>query len=430
MWLKMWCISTVVWFVLFPLQIWLLACKPFSDASDPPPEPRIKSSYSFGKTFLGLDKCNACIGTSMCKKFFKDEIRFENWLCPRLKLPSDYLQSYSGNYTDDSESWRQVEISRLMSKHQHDLSDKRICASISKIKSCSIEQVLMKTERFRKWSLAKRLTPDLVQGLPSPILRCPSQRLLDRIVRRYAEVLDAGSVFMDHFTDRDKMRLLYTLSINAHPIVLQIFPGSEGWPFPKYLGACGRLIVSTSTIPLKEFYNSTAEVAADLGYQLLRIIKSMRSNDMNYLFYFTHIEKDTFGVFSDGRLFIKNSSTVGIIDMQEGYPKIFPEVEHKDIFGCLAANFEAKFPSCDSVSEKQNLVMVCKDVLPELLRDKFSNSTQQKINQTLKLCMDTALPDHQTMNAGEALMDLLQPLRTCEPQFAYRYPDCKYNDQY
>ncbi|XP_069060289.1 divergent protein kinase domain 2B isoform X2 [Pleurodeles waltl] len=318
MWLKMWCISTVVWFVLFPLQIWLLACKPFSDASDPPPEPRIKSSYSFGKTFLGLDKCNACIGTSMCKKFFKDEIRFENWLCPRLKLPSDYLQSYSGNYTDDSESWRQVEISRLMSKHQHDLSDKRICASISKIKSCSIEQVLMKTERFRKWSLAKRLTPDLVQGLPSPILRCPSQRLLDRIVRRYAEVLDAGSVFMDHFTDRDKMRLLYTLSINAHPIVLQIFPGSEGWPFPKYLGACGRLIVSTSTIPLKEFYNSTAEVAADLGYQLLRIIKSMRSNDMNYLFYFTHIEKDTFGVFSDGRLFIKNSSTVGIIDMQEG----------------------------------------------------------------------------------------------------------------
>eukprot|EP00069_Balaena_mysticetus_P011391 bmy_07124T0 len=60
-----------------------------------------------------------------------------------------------------------------------------------------------------------------LQGLPSPLLRCPSQRLLDRVVRRYAEVADAGSIFMDHFTDRDKLRLLYTLAVNAHPILLQ-----------------------------------------------------------------------------------------------------------------------------------------------------------------------------------------------------------------
>lgn len=60
------------------------------------------------------------------------------------------------------------------------------------------------------------------QGLSSPMLRCPSQRLLDRIVRRYAEVPDAGSIYMDHLTDRDKLRLLYTLSVNSHPILLQV----------------------------------------------------------------------------------------------------------------------------------------------------------------------------------------------------------------
>lgn len=64
--------------------------------------------------------------------------------------------------------------------------------------------------------------PAPLQGLPSPFLRCPSQRLLDRVVRRYAEVADAGSIFMDHFTDRDKLRLLYTLAVNAHPILLQV----------------------------------------------------------------------------------------------------------------------------------------------------------------------------------------------------------------
>ncbi|XP_075445888.1 inactive serine/threonine-protein kinase TEX14 isoform X3 [Ascaphus truei] len=160
------------------------------------------------------------VGSESRKSFAEN--RFHSWLAPHLQLPSDYLQSYSGNYTDDGESWRPVEISRLTSKYQHDLSDKRICNSFSPLKTCTIERVLKKTERFQKWTKAKRLTPELVQGLPSPFLRCPSQRLLDRIVRRYAEVFDAGSVYMTHFTDRDKLRLLYTLSVNVHPIVLQI----------------------------------------------------------------------------------------------------------------------------------------------------------------------------------------------------------------
>lgn len=57
------------------------------------------------------------------------------------------------------------------------------------------------------------------------------------MVRRYAEVADAGSIFMDHFTDRDKLRLLYTLAVNAHPILLQVrgdsppqpWGGGSGW---------------------------------------------------------------------------------------------------------------------------------------------------------------------------------------------------------
>lgn len=69
----------------------------------------------------------------------------------------------------------------------------------------------------------------LHQGLSSPMLRCPSQRLLDRIVRRYAEVPDAGSIYMDHLTDQDKLRLLYTLSVNSHPILLQVGTICPSW---------------------------------------------------------------------------------------------------------------------------------------------------------------------------------------------------------
>jgi hypothetical protein len=61
-----------------------------------------------------------------------------------------------------------------------------------------------------------------IQGLAPPLLRCPSQRLLDRVVRRYAEVVDVGSVQMKHFSERDKLRLLYTLAVNQQPLILQV----------------------------------------------------------------------------------------------------------------------------------------------------------------------------------------------------------------
>lgn len=56
------------------LQVWLLCFMLLLVASDPSPVTQAKS-YSFGRQFLGLDKCNACVGTSICKKFFKEEIR-------------------------------------------------------------------------------------------------------------------------------------------------------------------------------------------------------------------------------------------------------------------------------------------------------------------------------------------------------------------
>ncbi|XP_004283442.1 divergent protein kinase domain 2B isoform X1 [Orcinus orca] len=403
-----------------------------SSPASPSPSlvPRVRTSYNFGRTFLGLDKCNACIGTSICKKFFKEEIRFDNWLASRLGLIPDDLPSYPVNYSDDFKTWRPVEISRLVSKHQNEISDRRICASAAAPKTCSIERVLRKTGRFQKWLQAKRLTPDLVQGLPSPLLRCPSQRLLDRVVRRYAEVADAGSIFMDHFTDRDKLRLLYTLAVNAHPILLQIFPGAEGWPLPRYLGSCGRFLVSTSTSPLQEFYGAPADQAADLAYQLLGVLESLRSNDLNYFFYFTHVDVDMFGIFNNGHLFIRDASALGVIDRQEGSQAASRAGENKDIFSCLVSGCQTELPSCDTIPEKQSLVLVCGQVLPPLLQAKFPSPLQEEIDAELARCGEGTQPDPEVLQAASRLKDILRPLRTCDPRFAYRYPDCKYNDKF
>ncbi|NXH51645.1 DIA1R protein, partial [Rhabdornis inornatus] len=270
----------------------------------------------------------------------------------------------------------------------------------------------------------------LSQGLPSPMLRCPSQRLLDRIVRRYAEVPDAGSIYMDHLTDRDKLRLLYTLAVNSHPILLQIFPDVEGWPFPRYLGSCGRLVVSASTRPLRDFFSSAPEMAADLALQLLAVLRSMATNDLNYFFYFTHVDAGTFGVFSNGHLFIRDASTLGIIDKEEGSQLIDGQQEYKDIFSCLTVDCQSPFVPCDSIREKHSLVMVCQDLLPKLLAGKFLAPVQERIDTFLHHCAHGLGDNHSANEAMAELAEILKPLRSCDSRFAYRYPDCRYSDKY
>lgn len=88
---------------------------------------------------------------------------FDNLMTSHLRPPPQDLTSYAANYSDDSKTWRPVEVSRLVSKYQSEISDRKICASASAPKTCSIERILRKTGRFQKWLQAKRLTPDLVQ---------------------------------------------------------------------------------------------------------------------------------------------------------------------------------------------------------------------------------------------------------------------------
>ncbi|XP_041115909.1 divergent protein kinase domain 2B-like [Polyodon spathula] len=171
-----------------------------------------------------------------------------------VEIPS-YKKSYPGNYTDDSENWRLVVVSHLLTKYNHDVTDMNICTSAAKGVTRSIENMLRSTRRFQKWTSSNLLTPNLVQGLSRPMLRCPSQSLLDRIVHCYTKVLDEGSILMKHFTDHDKLRLLYTLAVNQHPIMLQntLITG----PFVRYYRSCGRMMVSVSASPIRQFYSSS-----------------------------------------------------------------------------------------------------------------------------------------------------------------------------
>lgn len=231
--------------------------------------------------------------------------------------------------------------------------------------------------------------------------------------------------------ERAASRSFFCLILSSFLLLAwQIFPGAEGWPLPKYLGSCGRFLVSTSTSPLQEFYGAPPDQAADLAYQLLGVLESLRSNDLNYFFYFTHVDADMFGIFNNGHLFIRDASALGVIDRQEGSQAASGAGDNKDIFSCLVSGCQTKLPSCDTIPEKQNLVLVCSQVLPLLLQAKFPSPVQEEIDAELTRCADGTRPDPEVLGAASRLKDILRPLRTCDPRFAYRYPDCKYDDKF
>lgn len=70
--------------------------------------------------------------------------------------------------------------------------------------------------------------------------------------------------------------------------------------------------------PLRSLFSSPLERRADIAYQLLHITQSLSSNSLQFSFFYTNISGDTFGILDDSRVFIVDTSTIGIIDLKEG----------------------------------------------------------------------------------------------------------------
>lgn len=97
-----------------------------------------------------------------------------------------------------------------------------------------------------------------------------------------------------------------------------MFPGTEGWPFLRYHGSCGRMMVCAGSKPLRSLFSSPLERRADIAYQLLHITQSLSSNSLQFSLFYTSLSEDMFGTLDDNRVFIVDASTIGIIDLQEG----------------------------------------------------------------------------------------------------------------
>lgn len=175
------------------------------------------------RRFINLNKCPACFGTSWCRKFMNGQVSFETWGRLRFLDVFNVKNVYFAQYGEPREGTRRVVLKRLGSNQELADIDQKICKRATGRPRCDLIQAMYKTEFARINGDVRLLTPEVVEGW-SDLVHCPSQRLLDRVVRRYAETKDSGSFLLKNLKDTERMQLLMTLAFNPEPLVLQVCP--------------------------------------------------------------------------------------------------------------------------------------------------------------------------------------------------------------
>ena len=177
-------------------------------------------------------KCPLCYGQSLCKnlkkfksftlesKTFSDDTYLYNRF---INIKNVYLAKYNFAQT--------VIIKKLAHNDELKLFDsfEKSCVTKDNSPKC-ISKILHSKYKFVTPHTFSPNMMDIEFGA------CISDRLIDLMYKSYKEYENNERRITD-------MNILTTLKINPEPILLQMFPESDGWPFPKYFGACGRMIV-------------------------------------------------------------------------------------------------------------------------------------------------------------------------------------------
>jgi len=109
--------------------------------------------------------------------------------------------------------------------------------------------------------------------------------------------------------------LVSFLFINTEPVIAMAFPPTEGWPFPRYFGACGRLAVFEDVgDTLIHFYKAPWLLRAHFALQLLEMAKFFTSNPLGLALYPTDWAASNFAVNKEGKLFLIDLENIILVN--------------------------------------------------------------------------------------------------------------------
>lgn len=328
----------------------------------------LTANYLADPTFLETNKCPVCYGESLCKNLLKNQVHFSSL------THLNFLDIFGSNLKEvhfatlESVSRGKVEIliKRLGKNHHLSELDARICSESKMAEDCDISLAMSRLS-FVDQSEEDAAFAKHLQGT-SKMFYCPSTRLVSELFGKYKEKSSGGS----HVTVKDKIQIWSTAAINQEPLLLQMFPAGSGWPFPEYIGACGRYVaVKYCGQPLSKFYRANWPKRVNIAYQLMKIAEELTNNKADFALYLTDVNDDNFAVDDHGKVTIIDLKDVLVVDKLAVKAAKLPSWDdvHESIYTeCPGKSFKSchsfsEVQLCSHVTSDHNYYAICRYIL-------------------------------------------------------------------
>ncbi|XP_063984011.1 divergent protein kinase domain 2A [Diachasmimorpha longicaudata] len=226
-------------------------------------------------------KCPACYGSSACPQVLTGNIKIKPFDFHSIMahiFPSKNV--FFGELND-----QKIVIKQLAHDEELEAFDEMICKEGL---DCCVTRDYNNENAHSIDYLSRILhdvTSDFISDDQSGLIICPNST--DTI---FFDKLRRSS----HFSDSN----LWTLvRINPEPIILQILRAEEGWPVPRYYGACGRIVIEEYVgLPLPAYYHAPWLLRAKIAVGLLRAVQMLTFHDPEFSFYLTDMSPDNIAI--------------------------------------------------------------------------------------------------------------------------------------
>ncbi|XP_066264017.1 divergent protein kinase domain 2A-like [Branchiostoma lanceolatum] len=260
------------------------------------------------KRLTATEKCPACFGESLCRQVDAGAITVD---VANKKL--EHKGVYFGLFKDTN-----IVAKRLAGSFEWVKFDEFICQNASVPGNCDVSKMISKTTLVaddalqlswlrEAWRIAHT---DGQIALES----CMTDKLIEELKKAYGQNVNG------QLGKTEQAYMITSLLMNPEATVLTYFTtrSERKWPFPKYLGACGRVIfVENGGKLLDSSLASTWKDRANIALQLLNMIDTFRNGDPEWIVIFLDFRYENFAIDQYGRLNLIDFDEVMLIDREE-----------------------------------------------------------------------------------------------------------------
>lgn len=340
-----------------------------------------------------LQKCPACYGVSACHNIHKIDLLW-NDVNAIISHLFGVKNVFFGTYNQSK-----VVLKKLAHSSELKALDITLCSKLHLGYPCSNVPLDRYTADFYNL-IRKTITSDFSQDDTSRLRLCPTIEHLDDLF--YNVHLNN-----EHINPKQYLINLWTLvSINPEPLILQILSAEDGWPVPKYFGACGRIIIEEYIgLPLSDCYDKPWIQRVKIASSLLNAAYMFTFKNKKFSFYLTDVSADNIAVdhenvakFIDLENIIIVDKIISQQDESKEWQKIHKNIMHFNCPNCFA--FSPK-DICNHHLSDHNYYAICRLLLSSGNEDPFPGgflhdvpvNIQQQYPDIEHLLQQCAVPD-------------------------------------